>query len=233
MVNNWLDIIQDKLFPPSCILCEHPGYRNMELCRDCYDSLPLNAHCCYRCAEPFATPSASPRLCGHCLSDPPPYEETIAPFLYLRTMRYLVTGLKFGKQFKHARLLGTLLAEKIKQNAELPDCIVPVPLHKKRYRERGFNQSLEIGRTLAAELEIPLDLYSCIRHKNTEHQTRLPSKQRRKNLRQSFTIGQRPTHQHIALLDDVMTTGATVSELAKTLRRAGVERIDVWVCARA
>lgn len=215
------------------MLCGRRGFNGMDLCRDCITDLPLNEHCCYRCAEPFATASPLPRLCGHCLSDPPAYDETIAPFLYLRTMRYLITGLKFGKQFKNARLLGMLLAGKIKENAELPDCIMPVPLHKSRYRERGFNQSIEIARILSEELAIPLDLYSCIRRKHTEHQTRLPSKQRRKNIRQAFAIAKSPNHKHIALLDDVMTTGATVSEMAKTLKRAGVERVDVWVCARA
>ena len=233
MVNNWLNIIQDKLFPPSCILCNHPGLNSMELCIDCFNNLLLNEYCCYRCAEPFATPSSIPRLCGHCLSSPQAYEETIAPFLYVRTMRYLITGLKFGRQFKNARLLGMLLAEKIKECSELPNCIMPVPLHQARYCERGFNQSIEIGRTLARELSLPLDLSSCIRQKNTAHQTQLPSKQRRKNIRQAFTVVKQPKYKHIALLDDVMTTGATVSELAKTLSRAGVERIDIWVCARA
>lgn len=205
----------------------------MELCRNCFDDLAVNDSCCYRCAEPFEQATQIPRVCGRCLSDPPAYEETIAPFLYLRTMRYLITGLKFGKQFKHARLLGMLLAEKIKVSAELPDCIMPVPLHKRRYRERGFNQSIEIARILANELEIPLDFYSCIRQKNTEHQTRLPSKQRRKNIRRAFAVVKHPPYKHIALLDDVMTTGATASELARTLKRTGVERVDIWVCARA
>ncbi len=233
MVNNWLDIIQDKLFPPSCMLCGDRGVNGLELCRDCYSELPRNEHCCYRCAEPFETPSTVARLCGHCLSNPPAYEETIAPFIYARTIRYLITGLKFGKQFANARLLGRLLAEKVKESAELPDCVLPVPLHRSRYRERGFNQSIEIARIVAGDLAIPLDLNSCIRRKNTEHQTRLPSKQRRKNVRNAFVVANPPPYKHVALLDDVMTTGATVSELAATLKRAGVERVAVWTCARA
>lgn len=148
-------------------------------------------------------------------------------------MRYLITSLKFGAQYKNARLLGLLLAGCLKQTAERPDCILPVPLHKARYRERGFNQAIEIARTVSKELQIPLDLTSCRRHSNTPHQTTLTAKQRRKNLKNAFSLIKPVQAKHIALLDDVMTTGSTVYELAYLLKKAGVSRVDVWVCARA
>lgn len=148
-------------------------------------------------------------------------------------MRYLITSLKFGAQYKNARLLGLLLAGRLKQTAERPDCILPVPLHKARYRQRGFNQAIEIARTVSKELQIPLDLTSCRRHSNTPHQTTLTAKQRRKNLKNAFSLIKPVQAQHIALLDDVMTTGSTVYELACLLKKAGVNRVDVWVCARA
>lgn len=144
-----------------------------------------------------------------------------------------MTKLKFGGHTKNARLLGLLLAEHLKQTAQLPELIIPVPLHKLRYRERGFNQALEIARTVAKELNIPLDITSCQRTHDTPHQIGLTAIQRRKNLEKAFTLIKPIKTQHVAILDDVMTTGSTVHEIASLLKKAGVERVDVWVCARA
>jgi ComF family protein len=179
------------------------------------------------------TPLMVPVLCGHCLSGHPAFDETYAPFIHQGAMRHLISNLKFGAYYKNARLLGKLLAEHLKQTAERPELILPVPLHKARYRQRGFNQAIEIARTVALELKIPLDLDSCKRHRDTPHQIQLPAKKRRKNLKNAFSII-KPIHaRHIAILDDVMTTGSTAHELAYVLKKAGVSRVDVWVCARA
>ncbi len=206
---------------------------SMDICCGCFFDLPVNRNCCYRCGEPFDTITETLKLCGHCLSQPPAFDESLAPFLYHSSIAYLITSLKFGKHYKNARLLGMLMAKHIQSNTELPDCILPVPLHKSRYRQRGFNQSIEIAQTLSRQLQIPLDLNSCIRIRNTHQQSRLAAKQRRKNMLKAFTVKKSLDYQYIAIVDDVMTTGSTVSELAKTLKRAGVERVDVWVCARA
>jgi len=173
------------------------------------------------------------QLCGRCLKNPPSFDETYAPFLYDEAMRFLIARLKFNQHYKHARLLGTLLANYLAETAELAECIIPVPLHRKRYRERGFNQSIEIARHLSKQLSIPFDSNSCIRYKDTTHQTELPAKQRRKNIRNAFSVIKPIAYRHIAIVDDVMTTGATVEALAKTLKQHGAERVDVWVCARA
>ena len=232
-VYNWLDIIQNKLFPPTCILCGNQGFGALDLCTSCYARLPRNKLCCYRCAEIFAAPITVPLLCGRCLSETPAFDETFAPFTHQDEIRYLITGLKFGAQFKNARLLGGLLAEYVGKAAERPDCIIPVPLHKSRYRERGFNQALEIARTVSNKLQIPIDLTSCTRHKYTPHQTGLSAKQRQQNLRRAFSVQKTIAAQHVAILDDVMTTGSTANALAKALKKAGVSRVDVWACARA
>ena len=147
-------------------------------------------------------------------------------------MRALVTRLKFNDNYKNARLLGMLLAEKL-QNHPLPDCLIPVPLHENRYRERGFNQSIEISRTLARQLKIPLELTLCIRHRNTPHQVSLPAKQRQTNIKDAFSIAKPLSYKHVAIVDDVMTTGSTVAEIARVLKQAGVQKVEVWVCARA
>ncbi|WP_428357804.1 ComF family protein [Methyloprofundus sp.] len=111
--------------------------------------------------------------------------------------------------------------------------IIPVPLHPKRYRQRGFNQTLEIGKIISQQLFIPIDNRCCLHIKNTPHQISLSGKQRQKNIKNAFQLQSTPEAQHIAILDDVLTTGATANELAKELKITGVSRVDVWVCARA
>ena len=205
----------------------------MDLCKACFDDLARNLSCCYRCGEHIEISISAPQLCGRCLKKPPSFDETHAPFLYDEVMRFLISQLKFHRNYKHARLLGTLLANYLAETAELPECIIPIPLHRKRYGQRGFNQSIEIARHLSRQLGIPLDLNSCIRHKDTKHQIALPAKQRRKNIKNAFSVIKPIGYQHIAIVDDVMTTGATAEALALTLKRHGINRIDVWVCARA
>lgn len=233
MVYNWINIIQDCLLPPTCILCGNPGYDSRDICHSCYTHLPRNNLCCYRCGEILEPPVTAPVLCGKCLSRHPAFDETYAPFIHQGAIKHLIGHLKFGANYKNARLLGMLLADHLKQTAERPDLILPVPLHPSRYRQRGFNQAIEIGRTVAKELRIQLDLTSCKRHRDTPHQTQLSAKKRRKNLKNAFSVI-KPIHaRHIAILDDVMTTGSTAHELAYVLKKAGASRVDVWVCARA
>lgn len=233
LVYNWLNIIQDYLLPPTCLLCGNRGEDGHDICLPCRQQLPRNSQCCRQCAQRLETATPIALLCGKCLSHRPAYDETHAPFVYDDTLRYLITGLKFGSAYKNARLLGHLLAGHLQKNAEKPDLLLPVPLHKSRYRQRGFNQAIEIARTVAKDLDIPLDLTSCQRRHNTPPQSRLNAKQRRKNLQQAFVVAKPLAVGHVAILDDVMTTGTTVHELAKVLKKAGVERVDVWVCARA
>jgi ComF family protein len=232
-VNDWLNIIQNKLLPPRCILCGQKGFDDLDLCVDCFADLPRNTDCCYRCGESFATAILSPQLCGRCLKNSPHFDDTHAPFLYKDNIRYLITQLKFAKQYKNARLLGALLAKHIANTAEKPDCLLPIPLHLNRYRQRGFNQSTEIARHLAKHLHIPLDLHSCVRNRDTPRQSNLTAKQRLKNIRLAFSISKPLDVPHVAIIDDVLTTGATASALALTLKQSGVSRVDVWVCARA
>ncbi|MDD2761641.1 MAG: ComF family protein [Methylomonas sp.] len=233
MVNNWLNIIQNKWLPPRCILCGHPGFDGLDLCPACFADLKRNHICCYRCGEPFETAITAPQLCGRCLNSDPSFDETYAPYLYDDTMRFLITQLKFNSRYPHARLLGSLLANHLVESAELPECLIPIPLHRNRYRQRGFNQAIEIGRHLSRYLTIPLDLTSCIRSKDTAHQTELSAKQRRKNMRNAFSVIKPLEYQHVAIVDDVMTTGATAAALAQALKRQGIGRVDAWVCARA
>ena len=233
MLNNWFAIIQDYLLPPTCLLCGSPGRTSMDLCAHCRDLLARNDHCCCRCAVPFEHAWLQPLLCGDCQRQPASFDETYAPFLYQGAIRYLIAGLKFHSQFKNARLLGMLLAQHLPSASERPECLIPVPLHGRRYRERGFNQAAEIARVVGRELAIPVSPDSCIRRRNTPHQVLLSAKRRRQNVKQAFAVRRLPKARHVAIVDDVMTTGATVAELARVLKKAGVARVEVWVCARA
>jgi ComF family protein len=233
MVYNWLDIIQQYLLPPTCLLCNQPGNNSLDLCKGCFESFIKNQHCCYRCGEILTQQVPTPSLCGHCLKQQPVFEKTHAPFIYQSSIRYLIQQLKFNAQYKNARLLGALLAHQVIQTAEMPELIIPVPLHSARYRQRGFNQALEIARTVAKITTLPLNTCSCIRIRNTLQQIDLPAKQRRLNMKKAFAIKTPISAHHIAIVDDVMTTGTTVNELAKALNQSGVSRIDIWVCARA
>ena len=123
----------------------------------------------------------------------------------------------------------------LKKNAvNLPQALIPMPLHPRRQRERGFNQALEITKSISRHLDIPIIKNAVIRSKNTLSQTTLSAKERKKNMRQVFELTDKTIqYHHVAIIDDVVTTGVTVNELAKTLKRANIDQIDIWACARA
>ncbi len=231
MVNNWINIIQNWLLPPTCILCNNHGITGTDICELCLQQLPQNLPCCYRCAT-YLIPSNTDIICTQCAENPPIYQHTVAPFIYAGTIRHLILQLKSANHYAHARLLGSLLAQQLQQHPALPECIIPVPLHKNRYQERGFNQSIEIARTVAKQLKLRLDLKACVRRYDTPHQIGLSAKQRTHNIKEAFIVPNSLPYQHVAILDDVMTTGATTGEIAKILQQAGVRNIEVWVCAK-
>lgn len=232
MAYNRLGIIQDFLFPPTCVICGNRGFQGRDLCPDCHRRLPVNRPCCSRCGNPLAE-AVGFALCGRCLSKPPPFDRVWAPYRYDGAVRHVIGALKFEGRYAYARLLGDLLADFVHCHAELPGAILPVPLHPVRYRQRGFNQSVEIARHVAKALRVPLDLAGCVRRRDTPPQHRLSARERLKNVRAAFALSRPPAASHIAIVDDVMTTGSTVRALAKLLKKAGAEKVDVWVCARA
>jgi ComF family protein len=230
-VNNWLSIIQDWFYPPTCLLCGDPGAAGRDLCRPCADSLPYNRTACIRCGLTLPFPQDSE--CGRCQRHPPAFHSTCALFRYEEPVRHLIHALKFGARYPCARLLGSLLADALSSLEDKPALLIPVPLHPSRYRERGFNQATEIARILSRRLQIPLDVTGCVRVRRTQPQAELAAEERARNIRKAFQIVGKPAVAHVAIVDDVVTTGATVNELARVLRAAGVRRVAVWACARA
>jgi ComF family protein len=229
----WLSLIQNNFFPPTCILCDNLSFSDKDLCQYCCNQLVKNYNPCYQCGTPLTQFSEQNTHCSSCLQLPPSYNHTFAPFLHQGIIRHLVTRLKFNDHYKNARLLGTLLAEQLPTQTALPECIIPVPLHKNRYQQRGFNQSIEIAKTVSRQLNVPLELNACIRHRDTPHQVGLTAQQRLLNVKDAFSIQKPLPFSYVAVLDDVMTAGATLNEVATVLKKAGVQKVDVWVCARA
>ncbi len=232
-VNNWLTIIQDYCLPPTCLLCENKGFNSQDICLSCLQDMIKNTNCCYRCAAPLPEQTTSPLICGQCITHPPIIDNTYTPFLYQDMIRFLILSLKFSRQYKNVRLLGHLLSEYLKQTADLPDLIIPVPLHKQRLKQRHFNQALEIAKIVSTQLNTPIDTKICIRNRDTPQQSQLSAKQRGKNVKNAFTLKYPPNAQHIAIIDDVFTTGSTLNEIARILKKSGVTRVDAWVIARA
>lgn len=230
-VNNWPRIIQDWLYPPTCLLCGDRGAGHHDICGPCAAGLPYLRVACPRCAAPL--PTLADTACGQCQNQPPAFDSTHCLLRYEEPVCHLVKALKFGASYPTARLLGNLLADSLMKRGELPEAIIPIPLHRSRYGLRGFNQALEIGRTVARRLGVGLDPSACRRIRATAAQAMLPARERRKNIRGAFAPRPVIGYRHVAILDDVVTTGATVNEVARVLRSAGVERVEVWAIARA
>ncbi|MEE8428752.1 MAG: ComF family protein [Gammaproteobacteria bacterium] len=232
MVNDWSQAARFWLFPPTCALCDGASYQGLDLCNGCYRDLPRIRQACTRCAAPISLTGRS-LVCGNCQRKPPCFQGATAPFQYQQPLVYLIHQLKFARQLSIARLLGRLMIEHFANWPGLPDCLIPVPLHPKRLRERGFNQAMEISRVLGKGLNVPVLKRSCRRVRCTVAQSLLPVKKRRANVRNAFQVHGSLKEQHVAIVDDVLTTGNTANELARCLISAGAKRVEVWVVARA
>jgi ComF family protein len=208
-----------------CLLCgafSHHG----AWCEACEHTLPyLTAAHCPICA----LPTHNNEICGRCLKHPPLFDRTLAVFSYTFPLDKLVQALKFGEHLMLVNILADRLTERVTVR---PDCIIGMPLHPARLRERGFNQSIELARRSANSLHIPLLPHACQRVRDTPPQIALPWKERKKNVHAAFTCSQDLTGKHVAIVDDVMTSGASLSEVSAALRKAGAREVSAWVIAR-
>jgi ComF family protein len=225
-----LPAVQRWLLPLRCLLCGAPGDHGMDLCAACAVEMPRNRSCCARCALPLASAAA---LCGECQQHAPPWDAAWAPFRYGWPLDTLESRFKFGRDLAAGRVLSSLW-QREPIPVERPSLLIPVPLHRSRLRQRGYNQALELAKPLARALGVPLRHDVLQRSRRTEAQTELDAVGRRRNVHGAFALcpGLAPP-AHVAILDDVMTTGATLAECASVLKRMGVPRVDVWALARA
>jgi ComF family protein len=225
------------LWPSRCLVCDAPGLDGLDLCAACAGELPWNRCACPRCALPLPVPA----VCGECLrrevglarrGRAPALAGVHAAFVYAPPLDRLLPRFKFHRDLAAGALLAQLLAEAA-DGLPRPDAVVPVPLHRARLRRRGYDQALELARPLARVLDLPLrdDLLQRVR--TTAPQSELSAAARRRNLKGAFAVRSAiELPASVALVDDVMTTGATLHAAAEALKRAGVRHVEAWVCAR-
>jgi ComF family protein len=219
--------INQILLPPTCVLCGAQAQENL-ICRSCEADLPWpDGLQCPVCALPTGTGDT----CGNCLKSPPAFDATRALLAYQFPVNAVLQRYKYSGFLAVAHLMGELFARKL-EGHPLPDLILPMPLHPSRLKERGFNQAVEIGRTLAARLGVPLEARLAKRTRATPPQANLAFKERHRNVRGVFACEPLLAGKRVALLDDVMTTGASLHALAKAAKQAGAERVECWVVAR-
>lgn len=219
-----------RLWPGHCVVCGGPG-AGIDLCRPCRRELPWLEQPCPRCGLPL--PEAAP-LCGACLHQPPPFSACIAPFLYQPPVSQLIAGFKYRGRYSYGRTLAAELAQCV--DATAIDALVPVPLHWRRRWTRGFNQAELIADELGRALALPVRGAWLRRLRATPPQQGLDAPARAGNLRGAFTLRaalrEAPAGLRLALIDDVVTTGATATELSRLLLDAGAATVQVWCLAR-
>lgn len=229
--------VLDALLPPRCPVCRARILEHGHLCGRCWSDLqPISDPRCSRCSLPFAHESDG-LICGACLAQPPAFDHAAASVLYEEKGRSLVLALKYGGLFAAAPAMARMMAVSIRSaNRPANDMVVPVPLHRFRMMARRFNQSQLLASALSVELGIESQNFGLIRSKSTPSQGTLNRDKRFKNVRSAFTVPMK--HQslfkerRILLVDDVLTTGATASACAATLKKAGAKTVDVVAFAR-
>ena len=237
LLSNLLDII----YPPRCRICsdfldDHPAGRG-DICDECFSGFKKLTHpYCSICSEPFKSKVQEDHLCERCLRKRPFYDELKAPYLYEQTLMDAIHLIKYSGKSYIIKSLGPLLGEfagdRISDSNGM--IIIPVPLHRKKLRQRGFNQSALLAKTIGPILDIEPDFFTLIRTRYTASQAGLSLEERRKNVKGAFEVrGERDIKgRSVLLIDDVATTGNTINECARILKKAGCERVVGLTLAR-
>lgn len=236
MVNSIFEASLDLLFPQHCTLCGLRSGRGIPLCPACQEDLRPNASHCALCALPLpALALTVDRLCGNCQRKIPPFQRTLAPWLYTEHLSHLIKRWKFSRDTRLTKVLARLWLAGVEELAA-PDLIVPVPLHWRRLCLRGFNQSDLLARELRSQCpllhQVPIATRRVRRRRATAAQSGMDASARNRNLRGAFTVNLACDKLRVAIVDDVLTTGATAAALATALNGAGARRVDVWCIAR-
>ncbi len=238
MVNSFFQLarpifqaLKDLSFTGRCILCSDIGQPGLDICAGCEESLPRLEHYCLHCSLPLSGPDQT--LCGQCQLIPPPFQRTVAAYLYHYPVAELISGFKYNRQLSYGKVLCLADLDRfVSANTDnKPDIITPIPLHWRRQLKRGFNQSEHIATYLAKGMGIPMQPL-LKRSQFTQPQQQLDARQRRQNLHGAFEATRDLDGQCIAVVDDVMTTGATAAEVSKVLLEAGAAEVHIWVLAR-
>jgi ComF family protein len=212
----------------NCALCGAASQGAL-ICAPCEANLPHHhGNVCRICAVPLP----SGEVCGRCLKQSPAFDHTFAAFVYGFPVDRLIQSLKYDHNLALGEFFGEAIANSVR-TLPLPDLLIPMPLHQSRLRERGFNQAIEISRSVSKKIGLPLITDCCARLRETGPQAQLKLQERVKNIRNAFVCGEDLTGLKVAIIDDVMTSGATLNELARVLRDSGAASVSAWVAARA
>ncbi|MCC7634432.1 ComF family protein [Stenotrophomonas rhizophila] len=222
-----LDWLGRQTLPLRCLVCDEAGSDGLDLCADCHAALPWNDAACPGCALPLPADEPAAR-CGACLREPPRQAAAAAAFVYTAPVDQLLLRFKFHQDLAAGRLLSQLMLQRVPAFAS--GALLPLPLHRQRLRARGYDQALELARPLARSLQCPL-WHGLSRERLTAPQSDLDADARRRNVRNAFTVTAGPPSR-LTVVDDVMTTGATLDAAVRALRRAGAAQVHLWVCAR-
>ena len=247
LLNKWLKNSQlsnlthltKLIFKQNCITCaqhiENTSPNIHTVCRECLNDLPWQPDSsCPQCGLASSGTALNTIVCGSCLNSPPDFDTTRAVFLYAYPIDAMMLRYKYGSMLNLGNTFGEFLTEKVNVEDCLKniDLIIPMPMHPQRLKERGFNQALEIAKVLTKNCVEKLDYKSVVRQTLTPPQASLPLKERVKNIKGAFKVNIDLTDKRIAIVDDVMTTGASLNELAKTLKKVGASHVECWVIAR-
>lgn len=232
-----LQAVRDLLFPPSCLQCRErlPDSSLPLLCPCCRDEITtIKSPLCLCCGLPFFV--GSDHLCGECVRRHYHFELARSAFVYRPPVSRLIVGLKFGAQL-HGLASLTYLARVngVLESFTQPDFIIPVPLHRQRLQQRGFNQATLIARSCFPEWVERIESNLLIRIRPTPAQSSLSGRQRRRSLSNAFRVTSKSTvkNRRILLIDDVITSGSTLNECSKMLSRAKASKVEVFTLARA
>lgn len=222
-----INTVFDAILPSRCNLCLTPdpgGY-----CYRCQLLLPWLEYRCHQCGREL--PEGI--VCGRCQRNPPAFDNAVVPFKYLDPISSHIQRLKYDRRLSVAPALGKILAmQVVKQSVHLPDALIPVPLHKARLKQRGFNQANLIAESVGRLLGIPVDSRIISREKATISQTDLDRHLREKNVHNAFAVSVKERYDAIAVIDDVITSGATIGAACSALRLNGYTQISAWAVAR-
>ncbi|MGQ3892398.1 ComF family protein [Legionella sp. CNM-4043-24] len=214
--------------PAVCALCRHYHNHATAVCKRCHELLIPIRNACGHCALPLADSQAG--ICGQCIRQKPYFDRVLTSWYYEEPLRSLLHEFKYQNGLYLRTFFTDLMMQSCPENYQ-PDCLIPVPMHPKRLRQRGFNQALELSKLLGKRLAIPVISNLCQKIRNTEPQAGLDARQRHRNLNQAFEV--KPNrYQHVSLIDDLVTTGSTANELARSLKASGITQVDIWCLAR-
>jgi len=218
------------LAPGVCLGCGSDPGNSGALCKTCGDRIARVPNPCQHCGEPNPIEGL---ICPACRLNPPAWQKMIAPLEYRGISREYLLRLKRSEAIYLAECLCRQALPPFQTSLPRPQALLPVPLYRDRLLERGYNQAREIARIFSAELDIPVDRHCLSRVRATPLQSGLSAAQRKTNVRQAFACSPRRDYRHVAVVDDIVTTGSTVTEITRLLHRAGVEHVEIWALARA